>query len=185
MMKLFGQFVASILAILIASSVLVSYGQSQSAVVSERDEAEILESLLQKEIKPFGSEFGNIRTFSSDNIGSVSATRIEKQGFSLMASGDIQRFSSDHVIEYLVIRSIYRRDGFVVVRLSAVTEGQPCFARAFSIERSFTYTFQKSAKEWVARLVKRPAPFTLSRKFGDHTVKPTAKPNNGLQLTAR
>ena len=66
MMKLFGQLVASILAILIASSVLVSYGQSQSGVVSEQDEAEILESLLQKEIKPLGSEFGNIRTFSSD-----------------------------------------------------------------------------------------------------------------------
>jgi hypothetical protein len=164
MMKLFGKFVASILAILILSSVLVSYGQSQSGVVSEQDEAEILESLLQKEIKPLNSEFGNIRTFSSDNIGSVSATLIEKQGFSLMASGDIQRFRSDHVIEYLVIRSIYRRDGFVVVRLSAVTEGQGCFARVFQ-ERSFTYTFQKSAKEWVARLVKRPAPFTFSRSL--------------------
>jgi hypothetical protein len=169
MMKLFGQFVASILAILIASSVLVSYGQSESGVVSEQDEAEIIESLLKKEIKLLGSELGNTKTFSSDNLGSVSATRIEKHGFSLMASGDIQRYTSDHVIEYLVIRSIYRRDGFVVVRLSAVTEGQGCFARVF-YERSFTCTFQKSAEGWVARLVKRPAPFKFSRNLASWAI---------------
>jgi hypothetical protein len=184
MMKLFGQFVASILAILIASRVLVSYGQSQSGVVSEQDEAELLESLLQKEIKPFGSEFGNIRTFSSDNIGSVSATRIEKQRFSLMASGDIQRFRSDHVIEYLVIRSIYRRDGFVVVRLSAVTEGQGVLRSSFSGAFLHVYVPKKS-KGMGCSVSKKARPIHIFQEFGDHTVKPTAKPNNGLQLTAR
>jgi len=166
MSKMFiGRFVASILALLIASSVLPTHGQSQSGVLSDEDEAEILESLLQLEIKPLGSEFGNIRTFSSDNIGSVAASRIAKNGFSLKAARDIQRWKHEHVIEYVVIRSIYLRDGIVVVRLSAVTEGRPCFAAAFSTERSFTYEFQKSAKEWVGRLVKRPVPFPFSRSL--------------------
>ena len=105
--------------------------KAKSAVVSEQDEAEILESLLQRKSNPLARSLEISGLSLPTTLVPVSATRIEKQGFSLMASGDIQRFSSDHVIEYLVIRSIYRRDGFVVVRLSAVTEGQPCFARAF------------------------------------------------------
>ena len=81
------RFVSSILGLLIASIVLLTNGQSQSGILSDEDEAEILESLIQSEIKPPGSEFGK-RVFSSDNIGSVSATRIEKHGFSLMAAGE-------------------------------------------------------------------------------------------------
>lgn len=57
------RFFASILVLLIASSVLLTNGQSQSGVLSDEDEAEILESLIQPEIKPLGSEFGNIRIF--------------------------------------------------------------------------------------------------------------------------
>ena len=165
MSKMFiGRFVASILALLIASSVLHTHGQSQSGVLSDEDEAEILESLIQLEIKPLGSEFGSIRTFSSANIGRISAARITKLGFSLREPRDIQRRRNDYVIEYVVIRTIHLREGIVVVKLSAVMEGRPCFAPAFSMERSFTYEFQKSAKEWVGRLVKRPGPFPFSKR---------------------
>jgi hypothetical protein len=164
-MLFIGRFVASILALLIASSVLHIHGQSQSGVLSDEDEAEILESLIQLEIKPLGSEFGSPWIFSSDNISSVVATRIAKHGFKLMAADEIKRSRQEYVVDYVVIRSIYRRDGIVVVRLSAVTEGRPCFARAFSRERSFTYEYQKNLRRWVGKLVKRPVPFPFTRSL--------------------
>jgi hypothetical protein len=166
MSKMFiGRFVASILTLLIASSGLRAHGQSQSALISDEDEAAILETLLRLEIKTLGSEIGNIRAFSSDNLSKVSARRIEKLGFYVIAPSNIEKGKSDHVVEYVVVRSIHLRRGIVVVKLSAVTEGRPCFAPAFSRERSFTYEFQKSLTEWVGRLVKRSAPFPFSRSL--------------------
>ena len=53
------RFVASILGLLIASGVSLTNGQTQSGILSDEDEAEILESLIQSEIKPFRPEFGN------------------------------------------------------------------------------------------------------------------------------
>ena len=164
MCKMFiGGFVASILALLIASSVLLTHGQSQSGVLSDEDEAEILESLLQLKIEPLG--FGNIRIFSSDNIGSVLATRIAKHGFSLMAAREIETLKQGYVVDYVVIRSMYLRDGIAVVRLSTVTEGRPCFAPPVSRERSFTYEFQKNPTGWVGKFVKRPLPFPFIRSL--------------------
>jgi len=164
MSKLFiSRFVGSILAILIASSFSHTYGQS--GVLSDEDEAAILESLIEKEIKPFGSEFGTPSNFSSENIGPVAAARIKKLGFGVLESLYIQKRKLNHLFHYLVIRSIYQKDGIVVVRLSEVTEGRPCFAPAFSSERSLTYTFKKTANEWVGRLLKRPALFTFSKSL--------------------
>src|SRR5258705_1656406 len=163
MSKMFiGRFVASMLALLLASSTLQA--QSQSAVLSEEDEAEILESLLELEMKSLDSEFGNIRTFSSTNIGSVSAKQIAKHGFSLIGDREIKKGKIDHVIEYLVIRSIALRKGIAVVKLSPVREGHPCFVPAFYTERSFTYVFRKNADQWVGRLLKRSVPFPFSKR---------------------
>lgn len=163
MSKMFiGRFVASMLALLLASCALQA--QSQSAVLSEEDEAAILASLLELEMKSLDSEFGNIRTFSSTNIGSVSARQIAKHGFSLIGVHEIQKWKIDHVIEYLVIRSIDLRNGIAVVKLSAVKEGRPCFAPAFYSERSFTYLFRKNADQWVGRLLKRSVPFPFSKR---------------------
>jgi hypothetical protein len=162
--RFIGRFVASILASLIAGSLLLTYGQSQSGVVSDEDEADILETLVQLEIKSLDSEFGSVRTLLSENVSPLSATRLARHGFSMIAARDIQRYRQDHVIEYLVIRTMYRRDEFVVVALSFVREGRPCFAPAFSNERFFTYTYQKDAQGWVRRLVnRRPAPFSFAR----------------------
>jgi hypothetical protein len=158
------RFVASIVALLIASSVLLTHGQIQSGVLSDEDEAEILESLIQSEIKPLGSEFGSIRIFSSDNISSASATRIAKHGFSLMTAREIERLKQEYVVDYVVIRSISLRNGIVVVRLSTVTEGRGCFA-SFSRELSFTYWYKKNPTGWVGKLVKRPEPFPFTRSL--------------------
>ena len=172
-----GRFVASIIALLIASSVLLTHGQSQSGVLSDEDEADILESLIQSEIKPLGSEFGSIRIFSSDNISSASATRLAKHGFSVRKASEIARSKQENVVDYLVIRSLYRRDGIVVIRLSNVTEGRPCFAPSFSRERSFTYEFKKDPFVWLGKLVNGPVPFSFTKRFGDLNLKPSAKPN--------
>ena len=159
------RFSASILVLLMTSSVLLTHGQSRSGVLSNEDEAEILESLIQSEIKPLFSELGNIRVFSSDNIGSFLATRIAKHGFSLVAAREIERSKQEYVVDYLVIRSISLRDGIVVVRLSHVTEGRPCFAPPFSRERSFTYWYKKEPTGWVGKLVKRGVPFPFTRSL--------------------
>jgi len=158
------RFIASILVLLITSGVLLSHGQSQNDVLSDEDEAEVLESLIQLEINSLNSEFGSTRIFSSDKMSSVSATRIAKHGFSLMTAREIESLKQGYVVDYVVIRSIFLRDGIVVVRLSAVTEGRPCFAPAFSRERSLTYEFQKKPSGWGYKLVKRPFrfPFTWS-----------------------
>jgi len=132
-----GRFVASILASLIVSGVFLVRGESQSTVLSDAEKADIVESLLQLETEAQGSEFENIRNILSDNIVSVPPPRIAKQGFSLMTAGQIESLKKHHVVEYIVIRRIYFRDGIVVVRLSRVIEGRPCFSPAFSRERSF------------------------------------------------
>ena len=174
MRKLFiTKFVVSILALLIAST--FSPTRAQSGVVSDEDEADILQSLIENEIKGFGSEFNAPRTFSSENISPVSAARIKKLGFWVSTASDIERRKRDWVVNYVVIKSIqlqrtnlnniHLKDGIVVVRLSEVNEGRPCFAPAFSTQRSFTYEFQKTANGWVGRLVKKPSPFTFSKSL--------------------
>ena len=157
------RFVASILVLLMASSVLLTNGQSQSGILTDEDEAEILESLIQSEIKPLRPEFGK-RVFSSENIGSVSATRIAKHGFSLITAREIERLKQEYVVDYVVIRSISLRNGVVVVRLSHVTEGRGCFA-SFSGELSFTYWYKKNLTGWVGKLVNRPEPFPFTMSF--------------------
>ena len=155
------RFLASILASLVASGVFLARGQG----VDFPADAELVESLLQLEIEAQASEFKNIRNISSDNIGSISAMRITKHGFSLMAADQIETLRKDHVIEYVVIRRIYLRDGLVLVRLSRVIDGRPCFSPAFSSERSFTYEFQIGAIGWVGRLVRQTRPFSLGRSL--------------------
>ena len=166
------RFVIGILALLIVGNTSHTQSQSQSNALSDEDEAEILESLIQLETKHLGGEFGAVRYFSSENIGSLSASRITKHGFWLIYPGDIERGRRDYMLNYVVIRSIYPKDGIVVVRVSVVTEGRPCFAPAFSTERSFTYWFKKSANEWVGRLVKRPSPLPFLKSIANPTVNP-------------
>lgn len=157
------KFVVSILVLLIASS--FSHTYAQSSVLSDQDEADILESLIENEIKPFGSEFRTARTFSSENIGPVAVARIEKLGFSVTTASAIEARKRNRLIDYVVIRSISLKDGIVVIKLSEVMEGRPCFAPAFSTERSFTYWFKKGDNGWVGRLVKRPSPLTFSKSL--------------------
>ena len=158
-----------ILALLIAGSMSHALGQSQSNTLSDEDKAEILESLIRFGTLRVEAEFGAVRNLSSENLGSLSSSRLTRYGFSLISPTEIERLKRDQFLDYVVIRSIEPKGGIVVVRVSVVSEGRPCFAPAFSTERSFTYWFTKSANEWVGRLVRRPSPFLFSKS----TAKPT------------
>jgi hypothetical protein len=50
------------------------------------------------------------------------------------------------------------RDGVVVVALSRVTEGRPCFGAPFSRERRYIYEVRPSPLGWLAQLIIRPTP---------------------------
>jgi len=175
MSKLFtGKFVTSILVLLMATSTLHTYGQTQGSGLSNEDEAEIIEAMLQLGTKPsesdfgsnpFGSDFGMTRNFSSENLSSLSASRIKQHGFSLISPYAIEAGKRDHVIDYVVLRGIDPKDGMVVVRVSVVSEGKPCFAAAFSRQSSLSYVFKKSGTQWVGQVLKRPVPFPFMRSL--------------------
>lgn len=172
MSNLFGRrFVTAILALFVAGSMSHTLSQTHSNTLSDEDEAQIVESLIQLETNRLGAELGAVRYFSSENLGSLSAARITKHGFWLVSPSGIETWKRDYMLTYVVIRSIYPKDGIVVVRVSVVTEGRPCFAPAFSAERSFTYWFKKTANEWVGQL-KRPSPFMFSKSIANPFVRP-------------
>ena len=122
--------------------------------------------MLQLELKAQSSKFENIRNLSSDNIEFVEPSRISRNGFALLGASQIRNLKKDNLVEYLVFRRIYSKGGIVVVVLSRVNEGHPCFGHAFSRERSFTYEYQKNAEKWMGQLVKRPPlPISFSRNL--------------------
>jgi hypothetical protein len=163
-----GRFVPMILMLSVASGTLRARGQQkESDALSDKDKAEIVESVLQLELKaqsPMGFKY--VRSLSSDNIEFVERARISKQGFDLLNPSQIRSLKENQFVEYLVFRRIGLKDGIAVVLLSRVNEGRPCFGPAFSKEESFTYEYRKTAGEWNRRLVKGPLlPFLLRRSL--------------------
>jgi hypothetical protein len=156
---------ASILGLLIFSSLSIAHDQKQPASLSEEDEAEIIEYLLQHEIKPLGSWFKG-RSFSSENISPALAVRIKKHGFSLISAHDIENWKRENVIDYVILRSFSLSSGIVVVSLSDVSEGRPCFALSFSREQNFKYALRKVSNEWTVVYKKGPTPFPFSKSLG-------------------
>ena len=166
MSKLFSRsFVISIVALLMVVSMAHTRAQTPNVTLTDRDEADILESLIQLANTTFGSEFITTRNFASENISSLSASRLKQLGFTLVPPEAIELRKRDSLIDYVVIRSISIKDGIVVVRMSAVHEGRPCFAAAFSTQKNFTYYFKKDEEKWVGRLVRGPSPFIFSKRL--------------------
>ena len=154
-----------VLVLVMVSCVLVARGQqTKSNVLSDDDKAEIVESVLEFESSAQSSAFENFRKLSSDNIEFVEPSRISGHGFTLLPASEIRESKKDRVVRYMVFRRIYLRDGIVVVSLSRVIEGRPCFGPFFSSERNFTYEYQKNSGEWIGRLVTRPLQLSFSRK---------------------
>jgi hypothetical protein len=164
--------VSAILALLIAGSMSHALSQTQSNTHSDEDEADILESLIKQETKQLGGQLGTVRYFSSENIGSLATSRIKDQGFWVITPFSIETQKRDYVVNYIAIRSILSENGIVVVNVAVVTEGRPCFAPAFSSERSFSYWFKKSGNEWVGQLGRRPSPLLSPKSIANPLLRP-------------
>jgi len=134
--------------------------QPTSDLISDADKADIIESVLDLEVRNQNSvpDFANIRNVSSDNIEFIEPSRLSTHGFKLVAASYLRESRKDHVIEYLLFKKISLRDRVAVVVLSRVTEGRPCFSAAFSRERSYTYESRRTSNGWLAQLTRRPAP---------------------------
>ncbi|SRR6266536_3859399 len=155
------KFVFTILILLIASGVLIARGQQITAgFLSDNDKADIIETVLDLELKAQASitGFANTRKVSSDNIEFIEPSRLSKRGFTLMTGSELRESKKDHVVEYLLFRRIYLRDGAVVVVLSHVIEGRPCFSAPFSRQQSYTYECRRTFEGWTAQLIGRPGP---------------------------
>ena len=151
-------------------SVLRSLAQGPG--LSREDQAQIIESVLQLEVRAQNSEFEIIRNLSTDNIDFVALSRINGY-FTLMNADYIQAAKVDQVIDYVVLRKIYSKYGSVFVSLSRVNEGRPCFGPAFSRVRSFTYEYRKDSGEWVGRLGGRtPRPFSAPWNWSEPPSRP-------------
>lgn len=153
----------STLVLFMASSLLARDQQSNSTPLTDDDKAKIIESVLELESKALVSEFKSVRNLLSDNIEFVAPARIYGQGFTLLTASQIRTMKMDRVVEYVVFRRIYSRDGIVFVNLSRVSEGRPCFAPSFSAEQKFTYEYHKKSGEWIAQPVSVPFQFSFGR----------------------
>ena len=155
------KFVTTILMLAIAGGFLFAHGQqSRADLLSDSDKAQIIESVLDLELRTQASvpDFANIRKVSDDNIEFIEPSWLSKHGFTLVAARQLSESKKDHIVEYLLFRRVYSRDGLALVVLSRVTEGRPCFGAAFFTERTYTYESRRTSSGWVALLIGKPAP---------------------------
>ena len=144
--------------------------EGQIPVLDDAQKAEVVESLLDLENEAQRSEFVNIKGISSVNMKSLSPSVISKLGFSLIEAREIDRLKTDHVVDYLLVKSInYFEGGRIVVKLARVSEGRPCFGPPFSRQESFTYEFKREVQDgterWVGRLISKSLPFWLGKSL--------------------
>jgi hypothetical protein len=146
---------------------MVARGQQTTTdILSGGNKAAIVESVLELELRTQASvsDFTTIRKVSSDNIEFIEPSRLSKHAFTLVAASQLREAKKDQVVQYLLFKKIFVRDGAAVVVLSHVTEGRPCFGAAFSHERSYTYETRRTSGGWVTQLIGRPVPVFLSRR---------------------
>ena len=154
------RFVSAISILLIAGGFVARSQQYRVDVLSDADKADIIESVLDLERKTQASvpDFSNIREVSSANIEFIDPARLAKHGFTLVAASQLREAKRDHVVEYLVFRKVFLRDGVPIVILSRVIEGRPCFSEPFSRELTYTYESRRTSEGWLTRLIGKPAP---------------------------
>jgi hypothetical protein len=155
------KFVSTILMLAITGGFSFAHGQQPTAnVLSDSEKARIVESVLDLELQIQASvpDFANIRNVSDDNIEFIEPPRLSKLGFTLVAASQLRESRRIRVVEYLLFRRIYSRDGAVIVVLSRMKEGRPCFGAAFSRELSYTYESRQTSSGWVAQLIRKPEP---------------------------
>jgi hypothetical protein len=147
--------------------VVVARGQQPARnIIAEADKTGIIESVLDLERRNQSSiaDFANIRDVSSANIEFIEPSRLSTHGFRVVSVASLNAAKQDHVVEYLLFKTISLRDGVAIVVLSRVTEGRPCFGEPFSRERRSTYKARRTPVGWIAEVIARPAsPISFTR----------------------
>jgi hypothetical protein len=157
--------VVSAIIILFVAGFLVAQGQqTETWGLSGADKSDIIEAVLNlggknpASIPPY---FPNIRTVSSANIEFIDSARLQKHGFTVVTSSQINEGKKDYVIDYLVFKKIQFQllDGVARVVVWRVSEGRPCFSAplppAITI---YTYECRRTSTGWEAQLIGVPSP---------------------------
>jgi hypothetical protein len=135
-------------------------GQELQDVLSETEKAEIIESILDSDLRPqvFIPAFANIKTVSSENIEFIEPTRLLKYALVVVPAREIRGAMS---VQYLLFSTISFKDETAVVSLSHVIEHHPCFAPSTYRERRYTYESRRTANGWATKLIRTSALYNL------------------------
>lgn len=145
---------------LILSSALQAHAQDLRHIpLSDKDKSEIVESVLQQELKAQSSEFEILTNLSSENIEFIDPSKISKLGLILISDAYLRERKKDNIVEYVIFKRIEPKGERVIVAVSRVVEGRPCFGPAFSSERNFIYEYYRESGHWTGEMVRNALPF--------------------------
>ena len=152
--------VSTILILAIVCSISVAQSQQLTAdPLTDNDRALIIDAVLYLDLRSQSSfpRFTTIRIVSDENIEFIERSSLSKHGFTLVGASELRESKKDRVVEYLRFETIHSRDQVVVVKVSRVAEGRPCFSAPISSSRSYTYEARRTPGGWVAQLISSPA----------------------------
>jgi hypothetical protein len=151
---------------LIVSGALQVHAQESSLIrISDEDKSAIVESVLQQELKAQSAEFTNIINVSSENIAFIEPSKISKLGFTLISPAYIRERKKTDIVEYVTFKRIEARGEKVIVTVSWVVEGRPCFGPAFSREQNFIYEYHMEPGSWTGELIRKTLPFSFDKNL--------------------
>ncbi|HWN11068.1 MAG TPA: hypothetical protein VNO50_17650 [Pyrinomonadaceae bacterium] len=161
-------------------------GAQSSNILNNKDQAEIVKSVLEQAIADPITTFNISWTeiVSAENMTESMLPRISGYEFELLEPGKIKELTNrSGNIRYLVFSPMKGKDGKVNVEVCRVSVGT-CFGW-FSSTSCFKGEYRKESGSWTGELrrsvppIVRPAPRGLPQHFGP------PKSNQALQLTAR
>jgi hypothetical protein len=151
----------SVISILLLTAVVLANGQKiPVGELSDADKAGIIESVLELELRKqnHALNFASTQQVSSENIEFIEPSRVAKHGFTLVSATHLSGWHGNQIVEYMVFKSIFLRDGVVIVALARVREREGCFGGSFSQQRNYVYESHLTSEGWVAELTGHPAP---------------------------
>jgi uncharacterized protein len=171
---------------LMVSGALQTHAQEMmSNRLSNKEKSEIIESVLQQELKSQQAEFDSTKILSSENIEFIEPSKISEYGFILLSAAQIEESKKKEVIDYVVVRRIEAKGNIVIVSLSRMREGSACFNPKFSSGKNFMYEYHWKSGKWIGGLTGKSLPFLYDMNLHTEQWAPRTKPNNSLNPTTR
>ena len=150
------KFISTLLVLLLSGVAYTHAQQPVTSLASDSDKAGIVDAVaLELRNQRADLDSVKIREVSWENIQFLEPFQLSKYGFKLVSASSLNQSKREHIVEYLVFRSIDLRNNDVAqIALSHVTEGRPCFAPSFSREQSYTYEARRTPFGWVAQMTR-------------------------------